>query len=461
MPPPIRTKDKDYYFHSYDYAGSGGAGKGPWGLSDAQPDRHDWEFYSMVQDLKGLADFGRGTVPNIELTDVGAVIAGGLGTTHTKQLSFGSNEATAPTVVITGGIHAREWVAAEFVYLLAEYLVMHYKTAPQNRYEQAIKNLLDTRRIRIIPMLNPAAIYYTVFSADKDARYWRKNRRPLPGSAADWVEQLTAAAQQGRVPNPPFDNVLAQPQPSTQAQYDVPEYDGPAQIPPNTAKHLTWTLENGRTGVDPNRNSDTIAWGYECVPTRQFPNCSPTSDAYFGPNRSSEQETKNAELAIQLAGGAGIAAMIDYHCFAQVILIPSEADYGKLVTSDYRALGDVMQALIKPADQHATPYEFGPVRQVIGYDATGSLADRAAQKYQARALAIELDPAKGSGLAGFDLSREKIRGVFEKNIRGALAALAAPARVGDATTQEAAVRQALQYNAWDVYDRGNQLPKVI
>ncbi|MGH3168548.1 MAG: M14 family zinc carboxypeptidase, partial [Trebonia sp.] len=224
MAPPVRTKDNDYYYHSYDYNGSGASDKGPWKRSDAQPDRHDWEFYSLVQDLQGLVDFGHGRVPNLQVNDIGAVIPGGLGTTHTKQLSFGSDQTTAPTVVITGGIHPREWVASEFVYLLAEYVIMHYKTDPQNEYERAIKALVDTRRIRIIPMLNPAGIYHTVFSAGDEARYLRKNLRPLPDTPNGWVEALTTPGQHRRVENPPFENVLAPPQPSDLAQYDVPDY---------------------------------------------------------------------------------------------------------------------------------------------------------------------------------------------------------------------------------------------
>ena len=125
--PPVRAVATDYHFHAYDYPNS--AAQGPWGLSVAQPTRNNWQFYSMVQDLIGLRDWGAFIgVPNITLTDVGAPTVRGR---RTKMLSFGNagNVANRPTVVITGGIHAREWAAIEFAYLMAEYLIRNYPAA--------------------------------------------------------------------------------------------------------------------------------------------------------------------------------------------------------------------------------------------------------------------------------------------------------------------------------------------
>lgn len=458
MPPPDRTNDDDYHFHAYDYDKS--AERGPWGLSDAQPDRDKWKFYSMVQDLTGLRDYGRdGThVPHIALTNVGGPI--GVKNMNTMQLSFGSDDPGAPVMVITGGIHAREWVAAEFVYLLAEYLVMHYATDPGgNDYKKAIKNLIDSRQIRIIPMLNPAAINYTVFDPEKDARYRRKNLRVLPATAAEWVDFFTTLESTGRKPNTPFRTVRLKPSNNAIAEYEVPTYSTTA--PPADPQWRMRELPNAGSGVDLNRNCDTLAWGYDGNADGYNAQYNPERDAFFGPHRGSETETGNNSLILQQGAASNtLAVVIDYHCFGQMILIPSEAYNTGKATADYLALGQVMQYLIAEPGHMPPPYAFGSVHQVLKIDGTGSFTDRAAQQYPARALAIELDPANtNQGREGFNLNEKKIRMVFEKNIRGALAALAAPGRSGDANSQAEAIRQAgLVYRAWNVFERGNRLP---
>jgi hypothetical protein len=167
MPIPDRVAAGNYHFHVYDYRGS--EGRGPFQLSDGQPERSNYQFYSMVQDLFGLYAAGRDKgIPGIALSAVGGVILplppAGQAPRRTWVLSLG--DVNAPPVVITGGIHAREWIAAEMAYLVAEYLVKNYRAAPQSTYERAIQNLILSRRIHIIPILNPRGSCYTVFSTD-------------------------------------------------------------------------------------------------------------------------------------------------------------------------------------------------------------------------------------------------------------------------------------------------------
>jgi len=462
--PPIRAAAANYHFHTYDYVGSAAAAAGPWALSPAQPNANFWQFYSLVQDMAGLQQVGAANgVPNIALHFVG----GGIGPNNliTIALSFGSNAPNAPTVVITGGIHAREWIAPEFVYLLAEYLIIHYTTAPQNRYQRAIRDLVNSRRIYILPMLNPEGNEFTVFTAG--GRLWRKNRRPLPGTAANWL----ALVAPGGNTNPPFANAQAPP-PGNLADYRVPDYDFTNHIPPNAPpNYRQTTLANGQTGVDLNRNCGTLAWGYDNpIPTVAGPvvwiGGDPVHDVYCGPGAGSEVETGNVQQALFNAFNAGnppgLATAIDYHSYGQYILYPSETFNNGGVGPDYSTLGQVLRHLIR--SQAALDYQLGSPRQLVQYDATGTITDHAAQQYHARAFTVELDPQQvpGGGGPGFQLQENQIMTVFEKNIRGALAAIAAPAAPAgpfQAQLQRLTIGLSmLQFLTWNVYGRGNQLP---
>jgi Zinc carboxypeptidase len=447
MPIPDRADAYDYHFHAYDYFNS--VAKGPFGLSDGQPGYNGWRFYSLVRDLQGLCQEGVDrNVPNIEVTRPGGFTAEHR---RTVMLSFGNNAPDAPTVMITGGIHAREWIAPEFVYLLAEYLIKNYYTVPTGRYQRAIRKLVNSRRIRIIPMLNPDGNLYTVFT--DGARLWRKNRRPLPATAADWGNALQPA---GHV-NPPFQNVVVPGGAAALAQYEVPDYQPSLGIPPGPATYRNRTLENRQTGVDLNRNCATTAWGYECKPeSPDEANYDPRSLQYFGPRASSEAETSNVQLAVAQAANPGLAAMLDYHSYGMMIVYPSETDHAGAVDPDYAALGRTLQALIK--SDSGAGYRLGSSLDLMNYDATGTIIDHAVQQYHPRAFTIELDGAVTGD--GFDLRPEQIQMVFEKNIRGALAVIAAadmPARAR--FTRQTISHVESQFLSWHVWGRGNQLPQ--
>jgi hypothetical protein len=446
--PPVRPGQAPFRFHTYDYPGSQ-----RWTQSNAIATASNMQFYSLLQDMTGLEQEGLARqVPNIVLNRLGPTLGGN----RLLELSFGSGSPNAPAVVITGGIHAREWIAAEFVYLLAEYLIMHYTTAPANGYQRSIRRIVDARRIRIIPMLNPDGNLYTVFTAG--GRMWRKNRFALPVTAAAWVAMLAPAG----APNPPFDNVGGPA--GNLAQYDVPNYDPDNGVPPHAAVMETRDLGLGQFGVDLNRNYDTTAWGYAAERTKNGvtgrTGYDPSTELYFGPSAGSEAETAavQAELA---AIDPGIATSIDYHAYGKLILYPSEAYNAGRVSSDYRKLGQSLRQLVH--SDGTLDYDLGTPRQLLGYDATGSIIDHAAEHYQVRAFTIELDPSLGSQKTdGFELKQGQIGAVFEKNIRGALAALAAPRRphskYGSYLKKQRMDQTTQALLNWDVYGRGNQLP---
>jgi Zinc carboxypeptidase len=466
--PPDRPNVDAYHFHTYDFTGS--AANPPWVASPPVAARGNYRFYSMVRDLNNLLAVGQARqVPNITLTNVGGQTARHR---NTMMLSFGNraNAAARRTVVITGGIHAREWVATEIAYLIAEYLIVNYPDpaviGPLSPSQQQLKRLVDSRSIRIIPMVNPDGNRRSVFGTGANDRLWRKNRRRLPALGQKWIQKLRPGGA-GTPPTAPFQNVGYWTQPvSLWAQYDVPDYDPTNGVPagavpgvlagvPNYRNHKLTNLD---IGVDLNRNMPTPGWGYDCGRlvngVLQYSNWDPADDVFFGTGPGIEPETSNVRQAMitAAAGGLGgnLSVSIDYHCYAKEILYPSETHFANGVGALYTSTGQMMQALIR--NQHgAGVYGLGTPLAQIGYNATGSVADYAALQHQARAFTIELDP----GIlhpTGFQLPEGSIQDVFEKNIRGALAAIAAPGNAHQAAQYQN------QFANWNVFGSGNHLP---
>jgi hypothetical protein len=362
--------------------------------------------------------------------------------------------------VLTGGIHAREWIAVEVAYLVAEYLIKHYTTNPQNRYELLIRALVDNRRIFIIPMLNPDGHYYTMLTD----RMWRKNRRQLPVTPEGWVNLLTKDGALGTDP-PPFRNVqVPDDEPDAGAEYEVPIYQVPLGTPLAASERYPCGLPTGLTGIDPNRNLRTQAWGYDglgyppdgVVADPEPSRCGfPGDSGYFGPAAGSEAEAANLQILLNRAS-PGIAASIDYHSRGQLILFPSELSYANAVSADYKMLGMTLWSLVH--GEGVTDYRIGTPRDLLRTDATGTVMERAAQAHQSRAFTIELDPPQ-TVAEGWVLDEDQICTVFEKNIRGALAAIAAPPRTAGLDYATARYDLVLQvFLSWNVYGRGNQLP---
>jgi hypothetical protein len=451
--PPDRPNTDAYHYHTYDFAGS--VANPPWGLSPPQPSRGNWRFYSLVRDLANLHAIGQANnVPNIMLGNAGP--AQTVRHRNVLMLSFGNTAAPAPapTVVITGGIHAREWIATELAYLIAEYLIVNYPgpaaPLPLTQYQTDLKNLVDTRNIAIIPMVNPDGNRRTVFGPAANDRFWRKNRRRLPRLGQTWIQALAP----GGVPNPPLENVRYWTQPvSLWAQYGVPDYDFANNIPPGAPAHLqNHKLTNLDIGVDLNRNMPSVAWGYDCPPYRLW---NPADNQFFGTRRGGEAETSNVQQAMAGAAAAGIAGnlsiTIDYHCYARAILYPSETFHAGL-NALYTATGAMLRTLIRNQNNAGAYYLGDPLSTAgVGYDATGTIADYAAQQHAATAFSIELDPWGNLGDQGFVLAENQIQPVFEKNIRATLAAIAAP------TTPVQAAAYAVAYN-WPTWNQGNHLP---
>jgi Zinc carboxypeptidase len=460
MPPPTRTTAANYHFYVYDYAASA-----PYTLSPPVAGRQNMQFYSMVQDMNGLLATGQANnVPHIALRRIGVQIPDQTGTLRDiKVLSFGGggNPAADPGILLTGGIHAREWVAPAIAYLIAEYLIMNYSTSPVGAYQTALQNLVDSRRIYFIPLLNPNGNFYTVYDTTQDARMWRKNRRLLPGNAAGWVNSLTNRG----AANPPFANVQNLNPAQNIIRYDLPVY-GSAPV---TFQTVDIDPTADTTGVDLNRNYDTPSWGYSTGDATDN-NGQPPAIDYCGPDRASEDETQNVQTwmtQVQALTGTAFETSVDYHSYSQFILYPTEAYDTGLVNQNYTNLGLIMQRLIATGLKWSFTYNYslGTPIALVKYDAVGTLADHAATRHNARAFVIELDPSsKAPYPGGFALPENQIMGVFEKNIRAALALIAAAGQASGATAGNIFARHTVtsaaeaQFLTWDVFGRGNRLP---
>jgi hypothetical protein len=463
MPVPDRQNQQDYNFHAYDFALSA-----PWTLGLPQPARDHLQFFSLNQDFRALyAEGEQNGVPNIELR--AAPITRGTEVRDILALSFGGPPTTSavfgpvPDVVITGGIHAREWIGVEMAYLVAEYLIKNYSSDARTltRYEQELQRLVQTRRIHILPMLNPHGNNHSVFGPGMlNARDWRKNRNGLPFNGDAWYDSLThpdpaalPVVPPARLPNPPFmgvDHIY---------NYRVPRYQRGA-APPGPPQYDDRSVLNA-TGIDLNRNFDTPAWGFTTAPDYRDGSL-PTSDTYFGTKRSSETETK-AVSAYLTNVSTNLSAALDYHSYSKLILYPGEKT---AVAPSHIALGKIMRRLIAPGyvrgDRGDYTLGFPTDAGMFEYEATATLCDFAANINNCRSFVIELDPAT-AGEGGFDLPRNLIKTVFEKNIRGALALIAA---AGEATTYKKSwfKRTVTMSSAegsfltWNVFGRGNQLP---
>jgi carboxypeptidase T len=117
---------------------------------------------TLEQDMRTLAN----SQPQIaELKEIGR----SLENRPIWALRIGERRGSARKVLFMGCHHAREWIAVEVPYLLAEYLV-------KNANETPVKQWLAKGEIWVAPMVNPDGHEY---SRTTD-RLWRKNRRPNP-----------------------------------------------------------------------------------------------------------------------------------------------------------------------------------------------------------------------------------------------------------------------------------------
>jgi carboxypeptidase T len=119
----------------------------------------------LEQDLRRLAD----AAPELaELREIGRSLEG----RPIWALRIGERRSSTRKLLFMGCHHAREWIAVEVPYLLADYLVTNANQDPVSQW-------LAQGEIWVAPMVNPDGHEY---SRTQD-RLWRKNRRPNPGGS--------------------------------------------------------------------------------------------------------------------------------------------------------------------------------------------------------------------------------------------------------------------------------------
>lgn len=117
---------------------------------------------TLEQDLRQLAD----SQPDIaELHEVGRSFEN----RPIWALRIGERRGSTRKVCFMGCHHAREWIAVEVPYLLADYLV-------QNANQNPVTQWLTQGEIWVAPMVNPDGHEH----CRRHDRFWRKNRRPNP-----------------------------------------------------------------------------------------------------------------------------------------------------------------------------------------------------------------------------------------------------------------------------------------
>ena len=213
-------------------------------------------------------------------------------TVHYLKIAKGAG-ASRPKVLITAGIHAREWAPPDAVLAFTTKLLEAYKRKDPIKFRaftdtkpaspitypawtlpaRDVKQIVERLTLYIVPCVNPDGRAWSMNTAGD--RMWRKNRRPDPAT--------------------------------------------------------------GCIGVDINRNFN-IAWDFEkyynnTVLTDPLSHLAASKDpcdnqVYIGPSAASEPETRNIE---SLVSSEGIKYFVDVHAYGRKIMYPWGLDKNQTI----------------------------------------------------------------------------------------------------------------------------------
>lgn len=136
------------------------------GFPSADASYHDYQ--ETLDELQGLVTKFPHLVTRISIGKSleGRDLAG-------VRISSKPEADSLPTAIFLGCHHAREHLSVEVPLLMAKYLAEGYATNPR------VKELLDTREVWIVPMVNPDGAEHDISSGNY--KFWRKNRRDNGG----------------------------------------------------------------------------------------------------------------------------------------------------------------------------------------------------------------------------------------------------------------------------------------
>eukprot|EP00930_Biecheleria_cincta_P095900 TRINITY_DN87792_c0_g1_i1.p1 TRINITY_DN87792_c0_g1~~TRINITY_DN87792_c0_g1_i1.p1 ORF type:complete len:497 (+),score=65.37 TRINITY_DN87792_c0_g1_i1:66-1493(+) len=290
--------------------------------------------------------------------------------------------ADKPCIVLMGGIHAREWISPATMVFLAQ--------AVAGNNSNSVRKLLDHFVVTVMPSTNPDGYNY----AWTTNRMWRKTR-----------------SNAVRCQNRPTDIA----------------------------------------GVDPNRNWDYM-WGVSKDDNYRRELQNPCTDVYAGPHAFSEPEVRavadymelrqNRSWSLShldnegkiLVGPGYVAAFIDYHAYAQMLLPPWSHRSGTPAAPDSDYQTGMTGAIVK-AIKAASGRTFQAGADLFPSD-PGTAPDWAYGRLGVRAtMTVELEGSYYDP-SGFCLPRTMIKDVGEEQFRALLA-------LGDYLLEEGATPSSL------------------
>ncbi len=158
------AQPQKFIYHAYDFTGTSNI-----------PGFGTWEFRSLKADLFALA---------AQYPQIAQVVS--LGQSHEGRDIWAikisddvqTEDLSEPETLFIGGQHAREWIAVEVPFLIAQYLAQNYAT------DERVQKLVNNLEIWIVPLVNPDGHEYSRLDPCPTApqfycRLWRKNRRDL------------------------------------------------------------------------------------------------------------------------------------------------------------------------------------------------------------------------------------------------------------------------------------------
>ena len=129
------------------------------------------KYHTYDEVISELKELERKFPKIVTLIDIGNSVEGRslLGVKiHHKITKRVVKKSTTPAIAFLGTHHAREHLSTEIPLMLAKHLAENFES------DAAIKKLIQTREIFIIPLVNPDGAVYDI--ENRRFRMWRKNR---------------------------------------------------------------------------------------------------------------------------------------------------------------------------------------------------------------------------------------------------------------------------------------------
>ena len=345
------------------------------------------QMYSLVRDMNELRRIGvaKGIVD-------AAVTQNGTSSGGRSIPAIKIGNGTGHRMLVVGCHHAREWIAAEMAYYIAEYLVNTYTNTPQTPEQKRIKHLLMNRQIWFIPIANPDGHIFTMTGN----RNWRPTRA---------VKTVSAGS-----------TTLA---------------DGSVR---------TW-LAGLYRGVDMNRNYGTANWGTETpATTNEPPSPALAEDSVWcglGPSSGALGEPESRAIDALISPAPGFRGVITFHSYGEQWLWA-----GPRATGSGSAFVDwIGNGLVSVMGSvgHAYAYTGGPTPYLTSGDMADFAAEHAAGRPvftpEVRPTRVLGDPNPPVGIGFSFLPESEIEPCFVENLAATLGLINCAGHNSEVATQ--------------------------